>query len=131
MSGSQTPRHVVTRRRSLVALIATSSLVAMACNHAGSRAPPPTPLAINVVVATIPLSGQPLVVLFATDGTPWIGRAETGSEAIEIDPASNATKREVPLDVGLAAASGAGALWFGSSSQLTRMDPATEAVRSS
>jgi streptogramin lyase len=88
-----------------------------------SPAAPPTPLAVNVVVATIPLSGQPLVVVFAPDGTPWVGRAETGSRVIEIDPATNTTRREVPADVGLAAASGAGALWVGSSSTLTRIDP--------
>jgi hypothetical protein len=84
--------------------------------------------AVNVVVATIPLSGQPLVVVFAPDGTPWVGRAETGSRVIEIDPATNTIRREVLADVGLAAASESGALWFGSSSTLTRIDPVADQI---
>lgn len=93
-----------------------------------TAAPSPSLLSVNVVVATIPLSGQPLVVVFAPDGTPWVGRAETGSSAVEIDAATNTTKREVPADIGLAAVSGADSLWFGSSSALTRVDPVSAQV---
>jgi streptogramin lyase len=100
-------------------------LVAAAITGSGCASPavPATPRAVNVVVATIPLSGQPLAVAFAPDGTPWVGCGGSPNEAIEIDPATNSTKREVPTEVGIDATSGSGALWFGSSSGLTRVDP--------
>lgn len=98
-----------------------AALVVAGC--ASTASTQPTQVAIDVVVATIPIGGQPLAVVLGPDGVPWVV-AGSGGAITRVDPLTNAPGEPLRVPTGVAAASGAGSLWIGSGGGLlSRVDP--------
>jgi hypothetical protein len=87
-----------------------------------------TPVAIDVVVATVQIPGQPLAVVLGPDGAPWVVTGLGGS-VTRVDPATNVPGEPLEVPTGIAAASGVGSLWIGSGAgTLSRVDPGARSI---
>ena len=68
-----------------VMVVPVLAMMLAACTNPSANA---TPVAIDVVVATVPIGGQPLAVVLGPDHAPWVVTGSGGS-VTRIDSVTN------------------------------------------